>query len=259
MKIATLSSFLIAFPILMAPLNAAMVITPSAGFSLTWDGNEGDNFNAANPAPVPANLATSPGATAISSGELAVGPHFTPTLNDGFYGNSNSWIGGEGNAPPYAGIAIGGLYNLTSFAFGRDNGNNVTDPQANGYFGQLPDRSLGTYTLQFTAVAEPASAADTGSSATGWQTLGTLDYAADDDALIGGAFTSYYRHEFDVGLAAGGGLTATGFRIIVPGTGISPAGTAIDEIELFGTAVPEPSTGLILLLGLAGAGFARRR
>ncbi len=259
MKTSTLAGLIAFLPVLPPALNAALVITPSAGFTLTWDGNEGENFNAAEVAPVPANLATGAGAIAISSGQLAVGPHFTPTLNDGRYGNSNSWIGGEGDSPAYAGIALDGTFNLTSFAFGRDNGNNVTDPQANGYLGQLPDRSLGVYTLQFTSVASPSTAADTGLSATGWQTFGSLNYAGEDDTVLGGAFTSYYRHEFEVGLAAGGGLTATGFRILVPGTGISPAGTAIDEIELFGTAVPEPSTSLILLLGLAGAGFFRRR
>ncbi len=254
MKITTLA-LLTASPFLLSTLDAAMVITPSAGFALTWDGNEGVHFNAAEVAPVPANLATAPGSAALSSGELGLGIHLTTALNDGRYGNSNSWIGGEGNSPAYAGIALGGLFNLTGFAFGRDNGNNVTDPQG----GQLTDRSLGNYTIQFTAVASPSTAADTGSSATGWQTIGTLNYVADDDAVIGGAFTSYYRHEFGIGLAAGGSLTASGLRIIVPGTGISPAGTAIDEIELFGTAVPEPTTSLILLLGLAGAGFSRRR
>lgn len=259
MKLSTFAGLLALLPMLPPALHAAMVITPSAGYILTWDGNEGDNFSAAEVAAVPANLATAPGASAIASGELGLGIHVTTALNDGRYGNSNSWIGGEGNSPAYAGIAIGGTFNLTSFAFGRDNGNNVTDPQSNGYLGQLPDRSLGIYTLQFTTVASPSTAADTGSSATGWQTFGTLNYAADDDAALGSAFTSYFRHEFDVGLAAGGGLTATGFRILVPGTGISPAGTAIDEIELFGTAVPEPSTSLVMLLGLAGAAMRRRR
>ena len=260
MKLSIFTGLLALLSMLPPALHAAMVITPSAGYVLIWDGNDGDNFSAAEVAVVPANLATAPGVSALSSGELGLGIHVTTALNDGRYGNSNSWIGGEGNSPAFGGIAFGGTFNLTSFAFGRDNGNNVNDLQANGYLGQLPDRSIGLYTLQFTAVASPSAGTPvTGSSATGWETVGTLNYAADDDAVLGSAFTSYFRHEFDVGLAAGGGLTATGFRILVPGTGIGPTTTAIDEIEVFGTAVPEPTTSLAMLFGLEGAAMRRRR
>src|SRR5690606_13590265 len=94
---------------LFAPtLHATVVISPSAGFSITWDGNDGDNFNAANPAPVPANLATGAGATPFASSELGLGIHLTSTLNDGLYGNSNSWIGNDVPGTPFAGINLGG-------------------------------------------------------------------------------------------------------------------------------------------------------
>jgi len=241
--------------------HATVTITPSAGFSLTWDGNDGVGFNPASPAPVPANLATDPGATAFTSSDL--GPllsipfHVAANLNDGLYGNSNSWIGGD--APnPHAGVRLAGLSTLTSFAFGRDNGNGAFDdssPGTDACGGQCDDRSLGLYTVQITTVAFPDSTTPfTGTAATGWQTIGTLEYLSSEDTVPGEAFTAHFRHEYGLGA----GVDATGFRLLVPATGIG-AGTAIDEIELYGSPVPEPATSLVLLSGLGALVVRRRR
>lgn len=255
--------FVTSFLLLTAslPLSAAVVITPSAGFSLTWDGNEGDHFNAAESAPVPANLATGGSATPFTSSDL--GPqlnipfHRAVNLNDGLYSNGNSWIGGDDfPGAPYAGISLGGSFLLNGFAFGRDNGN--ASEVVPG--GQLTDRSLGNYTIQITQVANPGSGtADTGDVLTGWQTLGTLNYAAADDEALGGAFTPWFRHEYAIS-SGGSAILATGLRILVPGTGLGGQGTAIDEIEIFGAAVPEPSTtGLTALTALGALTLRRRR
>lgn len=246
---------LLAWP---AALPASVVITPSAGFNITWNGNEGDHFNAADPAPVPANLATAAGAAAFASSdlgpELGLAFHVSSNLNDGRYGNANSWIGGSFTGAPFAGISLGNLHVLSGFAIGRDNGNNVTD--VNG--GQLTDRSLGLYTVQITRVAAPGSATpDTGSAATGWQTIGTLDYTANVDNTIGEGFTSYFRHQYEI-TEGGSGVQATGLRLLVPATGVG-GGTAIDEIELFGGVVPEPATAAMALLSLGGLALRRRR
>ena len=110
--------------------HAEVVVTPSEGFTLIWDGNDGDGFNPESPAPVPVNLANAQGAIPFTSSDL--GPllgipfHVAANINDGFYGNANSWIGG--NTPtPYAAIRLNGLATLSSFAFGRDNGNGAFD------------------------------------------------------------------------------------------------------------------------------------
>jgi hypothetical protein len=217
-------------------LNAQVVVTPSDGFTIAWDGNDGDGFNPESPAPAPANLANGVGAVPFTSSDLGLGIHIAPHLNDGLYGNSNSWIGGDGTPDPYAAIRLPGLATITSFAFGRDNGNSVADACG----GQCADRSLGLYTIQITRVSVPdESTLDTGDATTGWQTIGTLEYVGNEDTIPGEGFTSFLRHEYEIAQAATP-IQATGFRILVPGTGIGPQGTAIDEIELYGPGVVDP-------------------
>lgn len=227
-------------------LNAQVVVTPSEGFTIAWDGNDGDGFNPESPAPAPANLASAVGAVAFASSDLGplipVPYHVAANLNDGLYGNANSWIGGD--APePYAAIRLAGLATLTSFAFGRDNGNGAFDgsnPATDCCGGQLLDRSLGLYTIQITRVAFPdPSTTDTGDAATGWQTIGTLEYTGSEDTAPGEGFTAHFRHEYEIAAGATS-IQATGFRILVPGTGIGVGGTAIDEIELYGPGVVDP-------------------
>ena len=230
-------------------LRAGLVITPSPGYAVAWDGNDGDGFDPASPAPVASNLANAAGAVAFTSSdlgpELAIPFHVAGNLNDSLYGNSNSWIGGNlpGGVPaPYAAIKLGGIFDVSSIAFGRDNGNGAFDDSTPGTDccgGQADDRSLGVYTLQFTRVFNPsASTVDTGNAVNGWQTIATLNYQGSDDTVPGGGFTSYLRHEFEV--AAGvHPLLATGIRLLVPATG-GGGGTDIDEIEIFGIPGVDP-------------------
>ena len=242
------------FPLLavtfLAPtsaLHSQVVVTPSPGFTIAWDGNDGDGFNPDSPAPAPANLANAVGAEAFTSGDL--GPqlgipyHVTANINDGLYGNANSWIGSDGApAPPYAAVRLPGLATLSGFAFGRDNGNGAfddSDPGTDCCGGQLDDRCLGVYTIQITRVGSPdQSLTDTGNAATGWQTIGTLEYTGNEDAAPGGGFTAFLRHEYEIAEGASG-IQATGFRIVVPVTGLG-GGTAIDEIEIYATTVVDP-------------------
>lgn len=221
---------------------APIVTTAAPGFSITWDGNDGDNYNASAAPTVPNNIAlASRGSTPIASGqlgpELGISYHLTRNINDGLYGNTNSWIGGSNDpGPHFAGVMFNGLYNISSVAWGRDNGNESTE-------GAARDRSMGTYTLQITPDGNL------------WTTVGTVNYNYGQDTELGSAFTPSLRHEFEI--ASGGNpITARGFRVLVPGSGIN-GGTAIDEIEVYGTPIPEPSA--LLLLGAAVLPFTRRR
>jgi len=152
--------------------------------------------------------------------------HQIAHLNDGKYGNSNSWIAGSNNS--FAGIAFDRPYDITSIAFGRDNG---------GEAQQYTDRYVGQYVLQYTRVPNPnASTPDTD-----WITIGEFNYlgipAADS--------TGYLRHLYTFDRIN----DVTGIRILT----ISAAGggnlICIDEIEV--GAVPEPAT-----FPLAGLAFA---
>lgn len=217
----------------IVPLPPGLVTSAASGFSIAWDGNDGDNFNLS----VPNNLALSVnGGTAFASGALAGGTtnHQISNLNDGFYGNTESWIGDNGPAPLQAGVMLGAIHEITSIAFGRDNGGDPGDCCG----GQLRDRALGTYTLQRTL------------DGTSWETLGTITYNFDEDDVAGGGFTPHLRHEFELS-DGNGGITALGLRLLTPNAGI-----AIDEIEIFGT-VPEPASAG--LLTLVAALFMRRR
>lgn len=180
---------------------------------------------------VPTNLATN--GTAFALDALADGGvydfHNIGALNDGIYGNSNSWIGNGdiGTSGAFAGINLNGAFYLDGFAFGRDN---------NPWY---EDRSDGNYTIQVTTSISP----DENTIDSLWTTLDVVTVASS-------AIRKVYSFDAPV--------LATGFRIIVPASGIT-GGTAIDEIELFGTAVsvPEPSTLAFFALGLMG--LASRR
>jgi len=167
----------------------------------------------------PTNLARLPGAAPFVIDSLAGYPiHDFSHLNDGTYGNANSWIGNSGS-PGYAGIRFGGLFTISSFAFGRDN------------LGTFNDRTLGLYTLQYTRVAVPGTATTfTGNPDTGWATIGTLNYQGAGLGLFAHP-SRRHRYAFDP-------VEATGLRLVVPGTGLA-SGTAIDELEVN----PPDSTG----------------
>lgn len=198
-------------------------------------------------------------ATPVLSGALDIAPagtayassliccyaaHTIAHLNDGTYGNSNSWIGGASQnvqdptltttiGEGFAGIDLPGtsLYSLTGFAFGRDN---------TGTYG---DRANGLYYIQYTTVTNP----DATTPDNDYTTLGTINITG-NDAL---------RHLYSIPTP----VNATGFRIVVPltttGSGSDFANANdIDEIEILGT-VPEPAS--LSLLALGGLGFLARR
>ena len=77
--------------------------------------------------PVPDNLAigATPFATSELGPEIGTPYHFIDNLNDGFYGNAFSWIGGDELLfdDAFAGIDLGAdpIANIQSIAFGRSN------------------------------------------------------------------------------------------------------------------------------------------
>jgi hypothetical protein len=201
------------------------------------DGSAVDELEAYAPAAAPLTLVTTGGtmnaATNIALGKTAFAKdvfaggsnpsHTIPHINDGIYGNANSWIGStEGS---FAGVNLGGSFSVNHVAFGRDN----LAPAVN----EFNDRTQGAYVLQYTNAANPGAATPDAS----WNTIGAVyyDHNGDDTAD---------RHDYSFAP-----VSATGFRILTPN------GNAIDELEVY--AVPE--AGVTSFLVLAGATLLRRR
>jgi hypothetical protein len=253
-----------ASPGLLVPPPVTFSIVSNAGFVIGYDGNNGANSSPSNPALVPNNLALAAlGGVAFASS--ALGPtlgipfHVAGNLNDGEYGNSHSWIGGDFDANPNAGVRLPGDFAISQIAWGRDNGNLSGDACG----GTCTDRDLGLYTIQYSLLAgADASTPETEDAITGWRTIGTVEYLGDDP----GFFDAHLRHAFSIGLADGNPLFASALRLKVPGSGLAN-GTAIDEFEIYGErirAVPEPSTWVLvglslILLALPGYMQSHRR
>ncbi len=146
---------------------------------------------------VPFNLAL--GRTAFAKDFLGA-PHLIPTLNDGVYGNANGWIGNSPNS--FVGINLGATpVEVNRVAFGRD------------HKGSFIDRTIGTYTLQYTTTANPDAAT------LDWHTIGAVTYTAD--------FTNRARRN----VYAFPPVMATGIRLLTA-AGEFPLG--IDELEIHG-------------------------
>jgi len=217
----------------------AVRITNAPGLVIAWDGNDGQfNDPAAGAAPPSNRALASEGTVPFTSSdlgpELGIPFHRAENLNDGFYGNANSWISGSSDPDPFAGLNFGESVSITNIAWGRDNGNTETDACG----GTCMDRTMGTYRLQYTTVAAPdSSTPETGDAATGWADLGTITY----EIAAPPFFTPYLRHRYDIS-EGGAPLTATGIRIKVPVGGLA-GGTDIDEIEINTPATPPQPSG----------------
>jgi len=219
---------------------APLVLTPAPGYSIAWDGNEGQFYDPALMPPVPPNIAlATEGTTAFTSSDLGpvwgtgVPYHRAFNLNDGLYGNTNSWIsanglGGVTDSNPFAGLNFNGTVSITNLAWSRDNGNLYDDCTA----GTCTDRAVATYTVQVTTTLAPdATTPETDDPSTGWVTVATVQYTG----ASAGAFTPSLRHRFDLS-AAGQPIDATGLRLKV-----SDGWTSIDEIEVNTLAGPQLS------------------
>lgn len=206
-----------------SPAQAGILITPSAGYTISWDGNEA--LFAGTYVPTNTGL-QSVGATAFGSSQYG-GVHTIAGANNGLYGNANSWLAASTDTDPQIGIRFRGLTPLTGIAWGR------TNVPAETY----TDRALGVYTLQYTQVGNPGVLAETGNPATGWATIGTVAYSA-------GGFNQARRHEFSIATSAGAPIMASGVRVKVPDEPNFSNQIAIDELELYSRSPAVPTAGL---------------
>lgn len=168
----------------------------------------------------PQNLARLPEAKPFASSCLVHPLHQIEHLNDGSYGNSRSWIS-DGVGRQFAGVSFDGKYIIDSFAFGRDNGGDLTADHPD----PLADRCAGTYTLQVTTVENPNELTPDSD----WHEVGTIEHPDREVDIAIGRFKPYARHRYRFRP-----LEATGIRLLVPGSGV-----AIDEIEVYPAVAQE--------------------
>lgn len=159
--------------------------------------------------------AASTGAVAFGRGEYGSN-HTIEKLNDGVYGNTNSWIGIRDGS--FAGVRLPQRFEIAAIAFGRDN------------TGRYTDRCIGTYHIQFTQVERP----DRNTPEEEWTTLAIVDYGASPPPK------PPKRHLFRFPTVA-----ATGVRIVTDRNERKETHLlAIDELELYGPDAALPSVAV---------------
>ena len=191
-------------------------------------------------------------------------------VNEGFAGGQNNWPGGE---PPSAVIDGAGQKYLN---FGGENTGFVVTPTAGG----IPT-SITAWAANDAIERDPASfwlGGTNGDSLTGDYTFiaggllalpdtrnqgGTAELLADNSSSVNfdndAAFSSYlvvFPTLKDAGSA--NSMQVADVQLFdAAGTGIFAPGDTILGVQVDGALVPEPSTGLLALVGLAG--LLRRR
>jgi hypothetical protein len=139
--------------------------------------------------------------------------HQIAHLNDGLYGNGNSWLAGSLNS--YAGVAFRKEATIKSIAFGRDNGGGPT---------AYADRDKGLYTLQYTRVKNPGATTPDED----WTTLSYFVYSR---YFPNASDSLRHRYEFEPVK----GVTAV--RLVIAA---ETEAVAIDELEVYAvTGIPE--------------------
>ena len=137
----------------------------------------------------------------------ASGIHCWDNLNDGLYGNSNSWIGRTNGDK--AGVVLPEVRTIAGIQLARDLG---------GETFRYGDRAGGTITVEYSATTN--SDANPWASSSGWVFAGRISgWAANT--------RNYYQFSTPV--------VADGLRITV-----SSSRTCIDELEIYATGITAP-------------------
>ena len=206
-------------PLVVLAQSSRVVVDAEVGYSIEWNGNNGNHFNPETGAEAPENDGWEAAYAFASSNYFPNGIHDAVNVVDGYYGNSSSWIATPADADPWLALGWEEELLISRIAWSRDNGDSEGE-------GQLKDRAVGVYTLQFTRTADPdEETEETDDPGDGWVTFGSVEYKAGTENAT---FTSYLHHQFEI-RQGNDPITATGFRVKV-----SNAGICIDEMEING-------------------------
>ena len=126
LTIVALASVL--FPGLVIAQNARVIIQTEAGYSIEWNGNNGNHFDPETGAESPENDAWDAFAFA-SSNYFPDGIHDAVNVVDGYYGNSSSWIATPADADPWLALGWEEELLISRIAWSRDNGDSEGEGQ----------------------------------------------------------------------------------------------------------------------------------
>jgi len=196
--------------------NPLLAITPAASHRLGWDGSNG-LYRDIGPTKLCNNvaLAACPFNSSSLGDENNYKYHYGPAINDGSYGNADSWIPGPADPDPFVVLKFDRPVELSAIAFGRDNSHSYAD------------RSVGTYTIAY------ATTAFVGANFPSFIDVGTITTrAAPSSALATDQpFMPSRRHQYSLAKEEGNvctNIVATAIRVSVT------QGMCIDELEVFG-------------------------
>ena len=199
---------------------AQIQITAEPGFDIVEIPPGGEFFDS----PVPDNLArASAGALFFGSSQLGAPNHLIEHINDGLYGNSNSWIPQASDPNPFVGVEFSGSPCIGSIAWGRDNNTGVEDGGI-----EFMDRWEGTYFIEVTSDANVAQ----DPNAASWTLVGSVLYSSPT-----GGRALWRRHQFSLA-QNGQPISARALRIRVDDTS-----RCIDELEAYEEDVQFVGTG----------------
>ncbi|MCB9854698.1 MAG: hypothetical protein H6818_03350 [Phycisphaerales bacterium] len=196
---------------------AQIQIVPQENHSIVEIGAEGAFFNQ----PVPDNLARpSAGSVYFGSSEIG-GDNSLQHINDGFYGNSHSWIPLPSDPAPFVGVEFNELKSISSIAWGRDNNDNMDPSGVDDGCDACMDRWEGAYLIERTtqagAAQNPASVI--------WTPMGVVTYSS---PTMGRSM--WRRHQFHL-TWNGQPVPARALRIRFGTGGLDQC---VDELEIYG-------------------------
>jgi PEP-CTERM motif len=176
----------------------------------------------------------STGTAAVASSVLASHDpfHDETGINDGSYGNGSSWIGNTPNS--WLKIDLGVAAIIDQILFGRYRMGTCCN-----------DRQAGSFSIAAALTDNVFSNGDTTNDDLEYSTIvptNSVSYPSGQTVKV----------DFTTGTPEI--ITARYLKLT-----FANSGTAIDEVEVFGTTVPAPATLALFGLGLAGLGWSRRK
>ena len=162
--------------------------------------------------------------------------HQPQLLNDGLYGNGASWIPASANS--WLKIDLGQVVAIDEVTFGRDR------------LGNFEDREPGQIILSFALIDDVYASGDASNDGREYTTIVNTESIG----YNGYPYSGFVIGSETISISLGEPIEARYVKLQFQLDGV-----AVDEVEVFGSVVPEPSTYALMVLGLLALGLVSRR